>query len=202
MLATAVGVVAGVSLLVVIMGITFRGYSILTKTALPSLQRQTRLTQAPPIAPEPGLPSSVPTPPREQPGNLKQFPAPGAAVASSQQPANLGATPRVPSPATAAPSAASGKSHIAMRAIQGSWIDACADGQIVFRRYLPQRSSVDFEFSNDADVRLGNAGGVKASVNGIPTVSLGALGQVRVVQFDAKGIHFLTPGDPGTECGK
>ena len=210
--ATAIGVVVGVSLIAVIMGISSQGYSILTKTALPLLSQQdpvsksrpgqTRLTQAPPVAPEHSLPSSVPKRPLEQPDNLKQFPGPAVAGESSEQGANLRATRRLKSPGTVAPAVTSGKSHIAMRAIQGSWIDACADGQTVFRRYFPQLSSVDLGFLNDAVVRLGNSGGVEVSVNGTPTGSLGVSAQTRVVQFDAKGFRFLMAGDPGTECGR
>ncbi len=213
MVATTVGVVVGVSLLVVIVGISLRGYSILTKTAFPLLlrqdpvsksrQEQTRLIQAAPqVAPEPSLPGSVREGPGEQSNTLKQFPGSGVALESSEQAANLGATRRVQSSGAVAPAVASGKSNIAIRAIQGSWIDACADGQTVFRRYFPQRSSVDLGFSNDAVVRLGNSGGVEVSVNGTPTGSLGVSGQTRVIQFDAKGFRFLMAGDPGTACGR
>ena len=95
-----------------------------------------------------------------------------------------------------------GKSRIVIQATQGSWIDACADGRTVIRRYIPQSNAADLEFSNVAVVRTGNAGGVEISVNGTSTGPVGALGEVRVIQFDAKGFRFLEQGDPGTECGQ
>jgi hypothetical protein len=85
---------------------------------------------------------------------------------------------------------------------QGSWIDACADGRTVLRRYLPQSDSADVGFSNVAVVRTGNAGGVDVSVNGTSTGTVGALGEVRVIRFNGKGFQFLEPGAPGTECGQ
>jgi len=107
------------------------------------------------------------------------------------------ATPRAP-----VPRRLQGKSRIAIKAKQGSWIDACADGRTVLREYLPQASATDLGFSKVAVVRTGNAGGVEISVNGTSTGPMGALGEVRVMQFDARGFHFLEEGDPGTECGR
>jgi len=106
------------------------------------------------------------------------------------------ATPRAPVPRL------QGKSRIAIKAKQGSWIDACADGRTVLREYLPQAGATDLGFSKVAVVRTGNAGGVEISVNGTSTGPMGALGEVRVMQFDARGFHFLEEGDPGTECGR
>jgi hypothetical protein len=203
-LAIGAGVMIGASLLAMTAVISSKGYSILMRTALPSPQataskprpRQTQLPQAPPQAPEPSLPNSVPMRSPEQPASAKQI------AGSSGQPDNLAATQRVQSPDTVAPPVASGQTRLAVKANQGSWIDACPDGRTAFRRYLPPQTRVDLRFSSSAVLRLGNSGGTEISVNGTPTGPLGAVGQIRVVQFDSNGFHFLMPGDPGTECGR
>jgi hypothetical protein len=202
--AITAGVVVGVSLLAMIMGISSKGYSILMRTASPlpqepasnARQTPTSLPQAPPDTPEPSAPKSVPAQSPNQAAEVKQL------SGSTRQPTNPGALQRVQSPDTIAPPVASGKTRIAIKANQGSWIDACSDGRTIIRKYLPPLNRVDLEFSSDSVIRLGNSGGVEISVNGAPTGPLGVLGQMRVVQFDSKGSHFLMPGDPGAECGK
>ena len=201
--AIAAGVVVGVSLLAMIMGISSKGYSALLSTATPSQpeaankvrQGPAPLPQAPSDAPEHGLPKSVPI---QSPKQAATKPL----ASSSPQPANVGTAQQVQSPDAIVPPVASVKTRIAIKANEGSWVDACADGQTVFRKYLPPQNSVDLQFLNEAVVRLGNSGGIETSVNGTPTGPLGRLGQIRVVHFDSKGFHFLMPGDPGTECGK
>jgi hypothetical protein len=203
-LAIGGGVVIGVSLLAMITVISSKGYSILMRTAVPSPQetaskprpRQTPLPEAPPKAPEPSLPSSVPVQSPAEPASAKQI------AGSGRQPASLGATQRVQTPDAVAPPVASGQTRIAIKANQGSWIDACPDGRIAFRRYLPPPNRVDLRFSSYAVIRLGNSGGIEISVNGTPTGPLGAVGQIRIVHFDLDGFHFLMPGEPGTECGR
>jgi hypothetical protein len=86
-------------------------------------------------------------------------------------------------------------------AASGSWIDVCRDGKEILRRYLPEQSKVNTYFFDEAVVRLGSSGGVRISIDGIGARPLGHIGQPRVVQFDMKGFHFLTPGEPGYECG-
>jgi cytoskeleton protein RodZ len=112
------------------------------------------------------------------------------------QAAKVSPTPRVSLPVVQS------KSRIVIKANQGSWIDACADERTVIRRYLPPSNTADLGFTNAAVVRTGNAGGVEISVNGTATGPVGALGEVRVIQFDSKGFHFLEQGDAGTECGR
>src|SRR5450631_1050629 len=150
--ATAAGILAGVSLLAAIIGISSTSSSILAKIASSSPEEVSK--SAPVVKPQP---QRVQLPPVQ------------------------------------------GKSRIVIQATQGSWIDACADGRTVIRRYIPQSNAADLEFSNVAVVRTGNAGGVEISVNGTSTGPVGALGEVRVIQFDAKGFRFLEQDDPGTE---
>ena len=160
--ATAAGVLAGVSLLAAIIGISSTSSSILAKIASSSPEdvSKTATVAAPLTSVRRLVPAGVQRP-------LVQ-----------------------------------GKSRIAIKANQGSWIDACADGRAVIRRYLAQSSTADLGFSSEAVVRAGNAGGVEISVNGTSTGPVGQLGEVRVMRFDAKGFHFLEQGDSGTECGR
>jgi hypothetical protein len=109
---------------------------------------------------------------------------------------------RSPHAQHAQPPLVQGKSRIAIQAKQGSWIDACADGRTVMRRYLPPANTAELGFSKVAVVRTGNAGGIEMSFNGVPTGTLGKLGEVRVMRFDGSGFHLLEPSDPGAECGQ
>lgn len=118
-------------------------------------------------------------------------------------PAPVPAAPVKASPLSHAPlPAALGKSSIVIVAKQGSWIDACADGRTVIRRYLAPAGTAELGFANTAVVRTGSAGGVEISVNGALAGPMGKIGEVRVIRFDAKGFHLLEQGDPGTECGQ
>jgi len=164
MTATAAGVVAGVTLLAAVIGISSSSSSILSKIALGP--------------PSEAVAKSAPT------------------IAAPSKPVE--ASP----PVHAQVPVVRGKSRIVIQAKQGSWIDACADGRTVIRRYLAPAGTADLGFSNSAVVRTGNAGGVDISVNGTSAGPVGKLGEVRVIQFDAKGFHLLEQGDPGTECGR
>ena len=164
MTATAAGIVAGVTLLAAVIGISSTSSSILAKIALgPSSETVSK--SAPVIA------------------------APSKAVKAS------------PPQQTHLP-AVQGKSRIVIQAKQGSWIDACADGRTVIRRYLAPAGTAELGFANTAVVRTGNAGGVDISVDGRLAGPLGKAGEVRVIRFDGKGFHLLEQGDPGTECGQ
>lgn len=164
MTATAAGVVAGVTLLAAVIGISSTSSSILSKIALgPSSET---VAKSAPVIAAPSKPVKVSPPQHTQ----------------------LPAAPR--------------KSRIVIQAKQGSWIDACADGRTVIRRYLAPAGTADLGFSNSAVVRTGNAGGIDISVNGTMTGPVGKIGEVRVIQFDARGFHLLAQGDPGTECGQ
>ena len=164
MTATAAGVVAGVTLLAAVIGISSTSSSILAKIALgPSVEAVAKSAPA------------------------KAAPSNAVKVSPPQQ--------------THSP-AVQGKSRIVIQAKQGSWIDACADGRTVIRRYLAPAETTQLGFSNLAVVRTGNAGGVDISVNGRLTGALGKIGEVRVIRFDGGGFHLLEQGDPGTECGR
>ena len=174
--ATLAGVVAGVTLLAAIIAISSTSSSVLARIASSSPEVVSKST---PVAKPQPLP---------QPQSKPQA-QPKPQVASVNPPPRV-AVPVLPS-----------KSRVVIKAHQGSWIDACADGRTVIRRYLPPVNTADLGFSSVAVVRTGNAGGVEVSVNGKATGRLGALGEVRVIRFDAGGFHLLEQGDPGTECG-
>src|SRR5665213_994237 len=156
MTATAAGVVAGVTLLAAVIGISSSSSTILSEIALgPASEAVAK--SAPVIAP---ATKSVKTSPPQH----AQLPT------------------------------VQGKSRIVIQAKQGSWIDACADGRTVIRRYLAPSSTAELGFSNSAVVRTGNAGGIDISVNGTLAAPVGKLGEVRVIQYDARGFHLLEQG--------
>jgi len=166
MTATAAGVVAGVTLLAAVIGISSTSATILAKIALgPAAET---VAKSAPVVTTPAAPKPVKVSPPQH--------------------------TRVP--------AVQGKSRIVIQAKEGSWIDVCADGRTVIRRYLEPAGKAELGFANAAAVRAGNAGGVDISVNGTSAGTVGTTGEVRVVLFDAAGFHILAPGDPGAECGQ
>jgi hypothetical protein len=164
MTATAAGVVAGVTLLAAVIGISSTSSSILAKIALGP--KSEAVAKSAPVVAAPSKPVNVSPPQHTHPPVVQ------------------------------------GKSRIVIKAMQGSWIDACTDGRTVMRRYLAPSNTAALGFANTAVVRTGNAGGVDISVNGRLAGPLGKAGEVRVIRFDAGGFHLLEQGDPGTECGQ
>jgi cytoskeleton protein RodZ len=94
--------------------------------------------------------------------------------AASGSPA-AGASGAPASPATTAP--ASGKRELGLRITATSWVRVTVDGKVAYEGTLPAGTAKVFTGSN-ADVRVGNAGGVDIAVNGRPLGPLGASGDV------------------------
>jgi hypothetical protein len=118
-----------------------------------------------------------------------------SALASSlHQPAlaETGVATPVPSPN---PAFSEAKSHVFVHASDRSWVVACADNKVLFSRLFTAGNRQTLEFNRRAIVRLGSAGSVQILIDGESAGALGAVGQVRIVEFTPGNSHFLKGGE-------
>ena len=105
-------------------------------------------------------------------------------------------------PANVPPLASTGsKSHASIQATGRSWVVACADSKVLFAKLFTAGSKDNVDFTSTAIVRIGSAGAIQIEVNGKPVGTLGALGQVRVVELNPGGSHFRAGGETD-DCTK
>jgi cytoskeleton protein RodZ len=120
--------------------------------------------------------------------------APAAAVAaapadagSAAPDASVSADPLAAIPPIAPSPAAVAKRGLAVRVTETSWLRVTVDGTVVLEGTLPAGAAKSFS-GKVADVRVGNAGGVKIAVNGKTLGPLGASG-------DVVERHFVLTGE-------
>jgi hypothetical protein len=77
-----------------------------------------------------------------------------------------------------------------------SWVSACADGQILFKKTLTAGDSREIEFSEKAIVRVENAGTVNVVFDGKPASTLGPEGKRRQLELSAQGMRVMPVGGP------
>jgi cytoskeleton protein RodZ len=127
--------------------------------------------------------SATPAPPLADasaaPGAIAAASAPAdpgsAAPAGNGDQSSLAAIPPVASPVPRATPAA--KRGLALNVTETSWLRVTVDGRVVLEGTLPSGAAKSFS-GKVADVRVGNAGGVRIAVNGKPLGPLGASGDV------------------------
>jgi len=105
-------------------------------------------------------------------------PAPPDATDAS---AGLAAVPPLATPAPAKP-----KRGLSLRVTETSWLRVTVDGKVVLEGTLPAGAAKSFT-GKTADVRVGNAGGVRIAVNGHALAPLGASGDVVERSFVLSG---------------
>jgi hypothetical protein len=143
--------------------------------------------------------------------------AAAAVAASANPPATIPVAPALPSlahpvsnppqPAAAtqpAPQSGAGSGHLhgaSVKATADSWISTCTDGKVMAGRLLPAGSELGIEFSRQAQVVVGNAGGVQIALEGKPLGPLGPEGKTRLVEMTPSGFHVLATGALDG-CGK
>jgi hypothetical protein len=120
------------------------------------------------------------------------------AVASSKpQPVAHAAAPAVAPPAKPAPVA--GVQQVTLRASELSWVDACADGRVVFAKAFHAGETVQIKFSNAATIRTGNAGGLEITFGAKPAERMGAKGVIQMWKFTAAGRQEV-PQNSASAC--
>lgn len=112
--------------------------------------------------------------------------------------AAVGFTP-IPRSTSAAPNS---ERHVSIRVNQPAWMSACADNEELFRTLFSPGAAPNIKFANRAIVRIGNAGGVDMAMDGSAIGTLGAKGELRIVEFTQEGFRPLTlaPGDARPDC--
>lgn len=72
---------------------------------------------------------------------------------------------------------------------EDSWMRVVVDGGVELERLVAAGETLRFPGEDEVVVRLGNAGGVRAQINGEEVDSLGARGEVVEVRFTASGVE-------------
>jgi hypothetical protein len=75
-----------------------------------------------------------------------------------------------------------------------SWISACIDGRMLAGKILPAGSEVEIEFFWQAQLVVGNAGGVQMALEGKPLGPLGPQGESRLVKLTPSRFSVLASG--------
>jgi cytoskeleton protein RodZ len=155
-------------------------------------------TALPPPGQNPALqpsPQSVATELRTEPQKAPQTPPPVA-------PASPGAAPpsAPPQPSNPVPKVKSANRIAAVRievtADEPVWLLGRVDGQFAFSGTLDAHQSRTVEATGKILLRFGNAGVVTVTLNGKPLGPMGAIGQVRTVQFTSGGFQIVPDKPP------
>jgi cytoskeleton protein RodZ len=130
------------------------------------------------------LPPSLP-PEKRSPS----APATGSEHASVSQPIAMGASPTEVQPAGLSPASVndSRSRHAVIKAVELSWLLASCDGKQIFQGLLAANETLAVEFSEEAVLRIGNAGGVEVSLDGKSIGSLGGHGKYRMLKLSPDG---------------
>jgi cytoskeleton protein RodZ len=127
----------------------------------------------------PGAADVAAAPPAAAPAAGSDTPGPGTGADET-----LAAIPPLSSPSPAAPKA--GKRGLTLNVTETSWLRVSVDGTVVLEGTLPRGVAKTFT-GKVADVRVGNAGGVRIAVNGHTLGPLGASGDVVERRFVLSG---------------
>ncbi len=173
-----IAAVIGLSVLALIWG-GVRGSGHTTAT-LPVVEKPVAKTEPATVAPKKAVTKKVAAP------MVKP-----ALASSKPQPVAHAAAPAVALPAKAAPVA--GAQQVTLRASELSWVDACADGRVVFAKAFNAGETGQIKFSNVATVRAGNAGGLEITFGSKPAERMGAKGLIQMWKFTAAGRQEVPP---------
>ncbi len=108
-----------------------------------------------------------------------------AVASSAPQAVAHAAAPVVAPPAT--PAASASVQQVTLRASELSWVDACADGRVVFAKAFNAGETAQIKFSNVATVRSGNAGGLEIAFGSKPAERMGQKGVIQMWKFTPAG---------------
>ncbi|MBV9507539.1 MAG: helix-turn-helix domain-containing protein [Acidobacteriia bacterium] len=164
------------------------------------LQRSRRPVSAQEAPPAPAAVAVTPPAPVSSTASPSAAPAPEPNPAAN--PAATGAAPAAPngnvppesSPvAETAPAKPGAAVRVELTAEEPVWVSARADGQNVFSSTLAANESRTVDAASTILLRLGNAGGIRISLNGKPIGPVGAKGQIRSVQLTSGGFQIVPP---------
>jgi hypothetical protein len=98
--------------------------------------------------------------------------------------------PQAPPVVTAA---VSGPLQVTLHASELSWVDACADGRLVYSKALNAGETGQIKFLNVATVRSGNAGGLEIAFGPKPAERMGEKGHIQMWKFTPAGRQEMPP---------
>ena len=70
-----------------------------------------------------------------------------------------------------------------IKAVELSWLSVICDGKQIFQGLLVANETLAVEFSEEAVLRIGNAGGIEVSLDGKSLGSLGERGRYRMLKL-------------------
>ena len=126
------------------------------------------------------LPPSLP-PAKSSPSE----PAVGSEQVSASQAIAMDSSATVVQPAGLSPASVndSRSRHAVIKAVELSWLSASCDGKQIFQGLLAANETLAVEFSEEAVLRIGNAGGIEVSLDGKSLGSLGEHGRYRMLKL-------------------
>ena len=151
-------------------------------------------------APRPVAHAAVPvvTPPAK--------PAPIAAATPVVKPAVASSAPQLVAHAVAPavappakPASVAGPLQVTLHASELSWVEACADGRVVFAKAFNKGEAGQIKFSNVATIRTGNAGGLEITFGSKPAERMGAKGIIQMWKFTPAGREEV-PQNSASAC--
>jgi hypothetical protein len=96
-------------------------------------------------------------------------------------------TPKEPEPSKSV--------RVEIKALEPSWVGVYEGQKLTFANVLDTDQTRKIDSDSTVRVRLGNAGGVEITANGKSVGRVGTKGQVRTIEFTAKGFRMV-PGAP------
>src|SRR5262249_352835 len=86
--------------------------------------------------------------------------------------------------------------HVGLSASEPVWIVVKCDGLQVFSGTIGPPEVKQFDAVKNVTTLVGNAGGLRYSMNGKTSDPLGAHGEIQLLEFTAQGPHVLTRRPP------
>ena len=196
MMLGGVAAVIGLSVLALIWG-GVRG-SGHTAATLPAVEKPVEKTEPAAVVPEKAVAKKVAAPvvkPVVAHAAVPVVTPPAKAVAIAA--ATPVVKPAVAPAVKAAPLA--GAQALILHASELSWVDACADGRVVFAKAFNAGETQQLKFANVATVRTGNAGGLEITFGAKPAERMGAKGLIQMWKFTAAGRQEV-PQNSASAC--
>jgi hypothetical protein len=138
--------------------------------------------------PETAPPASTAAPPAAAPKSEETTAPPvSPAATATQEPAGMPAAAQTPRQPEVVP----GMIRLRFNLVEPCWISLVGDGVRVPSRIYQPGEDVVFDATSRFEIVLGNAGGVKLSINGKPAKPLGEPGAVVRLSINAENIPSL-----------
>ncbi len=110
-------------------------------------------------------------------------------------PAEPTAQSQTPSVDVSATTDGLGRVVLSLSATEKTWLSITSNGKKIFSGILEPRQSKTLSGTEDATLKVGNAGGIEVLWNGKPIGPIGPRGQVRTIQFTPENFRILSPAE-------